>query len=109
MVSAVTTQTTITISWSFTSILDSRNETFIVMYGTTPGALSVASNAVSSRSDPTMQDYSVQIMPLLPGTSYYYQIHSTNRFTIVIDDMERMIRTMDASEFICTLFWSDLM
>ena len=91
----VSTQTTITISWSFTTILDSRNETFIVMYGTTPGDLSMASRPVLSM--PSVQQYSVQLVSLQPGTSYYYQINSTNRFTTHLC-IERTIRTMDKSE-----------
>ena len=84
-------------------MLDPRNEMFFVMYGITPEDLTMTSNAVPSRCDPTMQSYSVQIMSVLPGTNYYYQIHSTNRFAIAMD-MGRIIRTMDASKFTHTLF-----
>ena len=100
VVSAVSTQNTITISWSFTTILDSRNETFTVMYGTTPGELSVTSRPVMSVADENSQQYSVLLESLQPGTTYHYQIHSTNRFDSVTDD-ERNTKTMDASECGC--------
>ena len=95
VVSAVSTQTTITISWSFTTILDSRNETFTVMYGTTPGDLSMVSRPVLSM--PSVQQYSVQLVSLQPATTYYYQIHSTNRFDSGSSEV-RSIKTTDASK-----------
>ncbi len=98
VVSALSTQTAIIITWSFTTILDSKNETFIVMYGTTPGNLSMASRPVMSVVDESRQNYSVLIMDLLPGTEYYYQINSTNIFESFTNE-ECNIRTMDASEF----------
>ncbi len=99
MVSAMSTQTAITITWSFTTILDSRNETFIVMYGTIPGDFRMASGPVMSVVDKSRQNYSLLIMDLLPGIEYYYQINSTNIFESVTSE-ERNIRTMDASEFL---------
>lgn len=96
-VSASSTETTITISWSFTSVLETRNETFTVLYGTSPGELGLSSPPVSS--EPDMQQYSIQLMSLLPGTTYYYQIRSTNRFTSLTDTEERNITTNDSSKF----------
>ena len=95
IISAMSTQTTITISWSFTTILDSRNETFIVMYGNTPGDLSMASRPVLSM--PSVQQYSVQLASLQPATRYYFQIHSTNRFRSAID-VKLKLKTKDESK-----------
>ena len=89
VVNAVSTQTTITINWSFTVISESRNETFRVMYGTTPGNLVMAT---------PVQSFSTTITSLQPGTVYYYQIHSTNTFA-TLPDIERSINTKDGSEF----------
>ena len=92
---ATSTQTTITISWVFTTELDSRDETFTVRYGTTPGDLSTTSPAVLSM--PSVQQYSIQLASLQPGTTYYYQILSVNMFD-TRSDIQRPIRTMDASK-----------
>ena len=92
MVSAVSTQTTITISWVFTIINDSRDETFTVMYKTSTGNL-IASREVPSVPDESM-NYSVQIT-VNPGITYFYQIISTNRFTTATDDI-RNITTLES-------------
>ena len=96
MVIAIPTQTTVNVSWSFTTALDSRNETFIVMYGTTNGNLSEASPSIQNM--PNVHQYSIELVSLLPGTRYYYQIYSTNKFGTRTGE-EWNIKTMDASKF----------
>ena len=96
VVTATSTQFDIHISWLFTTLMNSRNETFIVMYGTVSGELSLSSPPVQSVGD-NEQQYSSQLVSLQPGTRYYYQIHSSNRFAS-FSDVERSIKTLDASE-----------
>ena len=94
-VNPVSTQTAITINWTFAES-ESRDETFSIVYGTSRTELNMASDSISSIM--SQQSYSIPITFLQPGTRYYYQIHSTNRFTTRTDSI-RDIKTMDASEF----------
>ena len=95
VVSATSMETTVTILWSFTSMLDTSTETFTVMFGLSSGELGMASAPVDSRPD--LQEYSVQLTLLQPGTTYYYQIHSASGFATLQDSL-RSIRTQDSSE-----------
>ena len=89
------TQSTVSITWSFTSVLETRNETFTVLYGTSPGQLGLTSPPVSSV--PNVNQYSIQLMSLQPGTTYYYQIQSENNFRSLATLLST-VRTMDSSE-----------
>lgn len=88
------TQTTITIHWSFYS---TTNTTFTIAYGTTPGELVMTSSTVVSQPD--KDQYSIQLTSLEPGKLHYYQILSSNRFTNQTD-VERNISTKDSSKFL---------
>lgn len=99
-VHAVSTQTTITINWSFTTTLNLRNQTFVIMYGTASGELNLSSPSVQSTIEKNNQLYSTQLESLQPGTRYFYQINSIYRF-LSLSDLERSIKTLDASEFWC--------
>ena len=94
---ANSTERTVTITWSFTSVLETRNETFTVLYGTTPGQLGLTSPPVFSV--PNVNQYSIQLMSLQPGTTYYYQIQSVNNFTDLSTSFNT-IRTMDSSKYL---------
>ena len=101
VVDSISTESTVTITWSFTSVLETRNETFTVLYGTSPGQLELTSDSVQSVFN--MTQYSIQLMSLQPGTTYYYLIQSANNFTTLTDSLVE-IRTMDSSKlFIITL------
>ena len=95
VINSNSTESTVTITWSFTSLLETRNETFTVLYGTSPGQLGLTSPPVSSV--PNVNQYSIHLMSLQPGTIYYYQIWSENRFTSLTDSVEK-VKTMDSSE-----------
>ena len=98
VINSNSTERTVTITWSFTSVLETRNETFTVLYGTSPGQLELTSPPVSSM--PNVNQYSIQLMSLKPGTIYYYQIQSENRFTTLTDSLEREVTTVDSSKFV---------
>ena len=89
------TERTVTIAWSFTSVLETRNEIFTVLYGTSPGQLGPTSPPVSSVPD--VNQYSIQLMSLQPGTTYYYQLQSVNNFRN-LTTLLNTIRTMDSSK-----------
>ena len=89
------TERTVTITWSFTSVLETRNETFTVLYGTSPGQLGLTSPPVSSV--PNVNQYSIQLTSLQPGTTYYYQIQSENNFRN-LTTLLNTVRTMDSSK-----------
>ena len=100
VISASSTERTVTITWSFTSVLETRNETFTVLYGTSPGQLGLTSPPVSSV--PNVNRYSVQLTSLQPGTTYYYQIQSANKFRT----LQQNITTMDSSKCLsCCRMW----
>ena len=46
-----------------------------------------------------MEQYSIQLMSLQPGTRYVYQIYSSNGFANRTDDEEYDFKTDDRSEF----------
>ena len=90
------TSTSATIQWMLTdSYNSSRPETFIVSYGVSSGQLNMSTPGVTA--NPTTQTYSTQLNSLQPGTEYFYQVKSFNRFDTVISH-ERFI-TADDSEF----------
>lgn len=83
-------ETTVTITWTLTR-QDSRNETFIIIYGTTPGELNQVFEAAQNNSD---ELYTAELVSLEPGTTYYFQIRSTNAFDSVTTE-ERSISTVE--------------
>ena len=94
---ANSTERTVTITWYFTSILETRNETFTVLYGTSPGQFGLTSPPVSSVPNVNQLQYSIQLMSLQPGTTYYYQIQSVNNFRSLATLLST-VRTIDSSE-----------
>ena len=98
MVNAVIiTSSSATIQWSFPRLLDMRNEIISVFYGTTFEELGVIIYLLPS--DPNMEQYSIQLMYLQPGTRYVYQIYSSNEFVNRTDGVEYEFKTNDSSEF----------
>ncbi len=98
MVSAVViTSSSATIQWSFPRLLEMRNEIISIFYGTTSEQLEVI--IYPTPSDPNMEQYSIQLMSLQPGTRYVYQIYSSNEFANRTDGVEYEFRTNDSSEF----------
>ena len=106
MEEASSTATTVTITWSFTSVLETRNETFTVLYGTSLGQLGLTSPPVSSV--PNMNQYSIQLTSLQPGTTYYYQIQSENNFRN-LTTLLNTARTMDSSKYLSWIVTSHCM
>ncbi len=98
MVSAmIITSSSATIQWSFPKLLE-RNESISVFYGTTSEELGrVITYPIPS--DPNMEQYSIQLMSLQPGTRYIYQIYSSNEFGNHTDGMKYEFKTDDSSEF----------
>jgi len=99
-VRAESTQTTITVYWSFNR-LGRTTETISIIYGTMPGNLSMSSLQIISIPD--LQEYSIHLISLKPGTTYYYQLLSSNQFATTTDDVEHSINTLDGSEQNCIL------
>ncbi len=98
MVSAVIiTSSSATIQWSFPRLLEMRNEIISIFYGTTSEQLGVITYPIPS--DPSMEQYSIQLMSLQLGTRYVYQIYSSNEFTNRTDGVRNIFRTNDSSEF----------
>ena len=97
VVNVMSNQITINISCSYSTILNT-NEYFIIMYGTTSENLSMASYLV--RSMPDIRQYSIQLVSLHPGTTYYYQINSTACSQLVSCYMEHNITTKDARKLL---------
>ncbi len=46
-----------------------------------------------------MEQYSIQLMSLQPGTRYVFQIYSSNEFAIQTDGVEYEFKTNDSSKF----------
>ncbi len=46
-----------------------------------------------------MEQYSIQVMSLQPGTRYVYQIYSSNEFSNRTDGVVYEFKTDDSSEF----------
>ena len=74
-----------------------RNEVIHIFYGTTSEQLGVITYPIPS--DPNIQQYSIQLMSLQPGTRYNYQIYSSNEFANLTDGVEYNFKTDDSSEF----------
>ncbi len=74
-----------------------RNEIITIFYGTTSEQLGVVTYPIPS--DPNMEQYSIQLMSLQPGTRYVYQIYSSNEFANRTDGVEYDFKTDDSSEF----------
>ena len=91
------TSSSATLSWFF-----QRNETqkeiISIFYGTSSEELGRVIT-YSIPSDPNMEQYSIQLLSLQPGTRYVYQIYSSNGLINQTDGMEYEFRTNDSSEF----------
>ena len=97
MVNAVIiTSSSATIQWSFPRLLEMRNETISIFYGTTSEQLGVIIYPIPS--DPNMEQYSIQLMSLQPSTRYFYQIYSSNDFANYTDGVVYDFKTDDSSE-----------
>ena len=92
------TETTITVTWSFTAVIATRLEEYRVAYGNSMDGLDTITNPVLSV--PGVQQYSAQLLSLQPGTMYFYQILSVNHIAGRNDStMPESTKTMDTSEF----------
>ncbi len=97
MINAVIiTSSSATIQWSFPRLLEMKNEIISVIYGTTSEQLGVIGYPIPS--DPNMEQYSIQLMSLQPGTRYVYRIYSSNEFVNSTDGVEYNFETNDGSE-----------
>ncbi len=98
MVSAlIITSSSATIQWSFPRLLEMRNEIISIFYGTNSEQLGVIIYPIPS--DPNMEQYSIQLMSVQPGTRYVYQIYSSNEFANLTDGVEYGFMTKDSREF----------
>ncbi len=93
----IITSSSATIQWSFPRLPEMRNEIISIFYGTTFEQLGVIIYPIPS--DPNMEQYSIQLMSLQPGTRYVYQIYSSNEFANRTDGVEYEFKTDDSSEF----------
>ncbi len=91
------TSSSATLSWFFQRN-DTQNETISIFYGTSSEELGEVF-IYPIPSDPNMEQYSIQLMSLQPGTRYVYQIYSSNEFANQTDRTEYEFRTNDSSEF----------
>ena len=92
-----TTETTVTIQWSFSSpIGEGGPETYTVLYGTSPDQLVMST--LSIPSDPNVQRYTQMLGSLQPGTMYYIEIQSRNAFATQTTSDMKSFKTMDRSE-----------
>ncbi len=100
----IITSSSASIQWSLPRLPEMRNEIISIFYGTTSEQLGVIIYPIPS--DPNMEQYSIQLMSLQPGTRYVYQIYSSNEFANLTDSVEYEFKTDDSSEFkhyICTM------
>ncbi len=67
-------------------------ETYVVNYGTDMNTLNSMSKAVSSGSDFELNELilSVELLDLLPGTIYYYQLVANNTFNANESSVEKI-------------------
>ncbi len=93
----IITSSSATIQWSFPRLLEMRNEIISIFYGTIFELLGVIFYPISR--DPNMEQYSIQLISLLPGTRYVYQIYSSNEFANRTDGVEYEFKTDDIREF----------
>ncbi len=75
-----------------------KSNLFSIFYGTSSEELRGVIT-YSIPSDPNMEQYSIQLLSLQPGTRYVYQIYSSNEFANQTDGMEYEFMTNDSSEF----------
>ncbi len=94
----IITSSLATIQWSFPRLLEMRNETISIFYGTTSEQLGVVTYPIPS--NPNMKQYSVQLMSLQPSTIYVYQIYSSNEFANRTDGVEYKFKTVDSRELV---------
>ncbi len=92
------TSSSATLSWFFQRN-ETQNETISIFYETSSEELGERVITYLIPSDPNVEQYSIQLMSLQPGTRYVYQIYSSNEFANRTDDMEYEFRTSDSSEF----------
>ncbi len=92
------TSSSATLSWSFQRYVTT-NETISIFYETSSEELGGGVATFSIPSDLNMEQYSIQLMSLQPGTRYVFQIYSSNEFADQTDDVEYEFRTNDSSEF----------
>ncbi len=93
----IITSSSATIQWSFPRLLEMRNEIISIFYGTTSEQLGVIIYSIPS--NPDMEQYSIHLMSLQPGTRYVYSIYSSNEFANRTDGVEYDFKTDDNSEF----------
>lgn len=72
----VLTTDTATISFTIQFVVHN-NEQYQIRYGTSPTNLDSSSLPINSDNN---MDYEISIPNLLPGTTYYFQLSSTNSF-----------------------------
>ncbi len=97
MVNAVNiTSSSVTIQWSFPRLLEMRNEIISIFYQTSSEELEFITYSIPS--DPNMEQYSIQLMSLQPGTRYVYQIYSSNEFANRTDGVVYDFKTNDSSK-----------
>ena len=89
-----TTSSSATLVWLFQRN-ELRNEVIHILYGTTSEQLGVITYPIPR--DPNIQQYSIQFMSLRPGTTYNYQIYSSNEFANLTDGMGYDFKTNDDS------------
>ena len=92
------TTTSAIVHWTFISALNTRNETFTILYGRSQEDM--AMEAAPMLSQESLQEYSVWLASdLQPGTRYFYRIQSTNSFSNLTGPMQEF-KTKDGSEFL---------
>ncbi len=93
----LSTSSSATLSWFFQRN-ENQNEIISIFYGTSSDELG-GFITYPILSDPNMEQYSIQLMSLQPGTRYVYQIYSSNEFANQTDGIKYEFRTNDSSEF----------
>ncbi len=97
MIVPLVTSSSATLSWFFQRN-ETNNETISIFYGTSEEELGGGVITYPISSDPNMEQYSIQLMSLQPGTRYVYQIYSSNEFANQTDGVEYEFKTNDSSE-----------
>ena len=92
------TSSSTNISWFFQRN-ETQNETISIFYGTSSEELGGGVITYLIPSDPNIEQYSIQLMSLQPGTRYVYRIYSSNEFANQTDGVTYDFRTNDSSEF----------
>ncbi len=91
------TSSSVTLSWSFQRNV-ANNETISIFYETSSEESGGGVITYLIPSDPNVQQYSIQLMSLQPGTRYVYRIYSINEFANQTDGMKYEFKTNDNSE-----------